>query len=134
MYRADHPSDGRLSRREIRSASRLLSSLGLDKEGLAPADVPRSYQVALGLYQASFNRTGGHLVSTMLAHLSFNMSLVVRGAILGSVFIWTLASIFSIVAIFSLAKLSARPISRIGTCEVFTPFGTDHIEHRNRPQ
>jgi hypothetical protein len=59
----------------------------------------------------------------MLAHFSFNMGIAVGGAILGSVFIWTLASIFSIIAIFSLAKLSARPISRIGTGEVFTPFG-----------
>jgi hypothetical protein len=57
-----------------------------------------------------FNRTRGHLVSTMLAHFSFNMSLAAGGAILGSVFIWTLAFIFSIVAIVGLAKLSAQPI------------------------
>jgi hypothetical protein len=49
-------------------------------------------------------------VSTMLAHFSLNMGLAVGGAILGSVFIWTLAFIFSIVAIFSLAKLSTQPI------------------------
>lgn len=35
-----------------------------------------------------FNRTRGSLVSTMLAHFSFNMSLAVGGAILGSDFIW----------------------------------------------
>ena len=44
-----------------------------------------------------------------IAHFSFNMGLALGGAILGSVFIWTLAFIFSIVAIFGLAKLSAQP-------------------------
>jgi len=47
------------------------------------------------------------------------------GAILGSVSIWTLAVIFSIIAIFGLAKLSAQPIRIAQTGEVFTPFGTD---------
>jgi hypothetical protein len=61
----------------------------------------------------------------MLAHFSFNMSLAVGGAILGSVFIWTLAAIFSMIAIFSLAKLSAQPIHRVETGEVLTPLGTD---------
>jgi hypothetical protein len=62
---------------------------------------------AFGIFLALlFNRTSHHLVSTMLAHFSFNMSLAVGGAILGSVFIWTLAFIFLIVAIFGLAKLS----------------------------
>ena len=66
---------------------------------------------AFGIFLALlFNRTRGHLVSTMLAHFSFNMSVAIGGAILGSVFIWTLATIFSIIAIFCLAKLSARPI------------------------
>jgi uncharacterized protein len=66
---------------------------------------------AFGIFLALlFNRTRGHLVSTMLAHFSFNMSLALGGAILGSVFIWTLALIFSIVAVFALAKLSAQPI------------------------
>jgi membrane protease YdiL (CAAX protease family) len=65
---------------------------------------------AFGIFLALlFNRTRGHVVSTMLAHFSFNMGLAVGGAILGSVFIWTLAFIFSIVAIFGLAKLSAQP-------------------------
>ena len=64
-------------------------------------------------------------MSTMLAHFSFNLSLAVGGAILGSVFIWTLASIFSIVAIFGLAKLSAQPIRIAQMGEVFTPLGTD---------
>jgi hypothetical protein len=63
---------------------------------------------AFGIFLALlFNRTRGHIVSTMLAHFSFNMSLAAGGATVGSVFIWTLACIFSIVAIFSLAKLSA---------------------------
>jgi uncharacterized protein len=72
-----------------------------------------------------FNRTGGHLVSTMLAHFSLNMSLAVGGTILGSVFLWTLVFIFSIIAIFGLAKLSAQPIRIAHTGEVFTPLGTD---------
>jgi uncharacterized protein len=64
---------------------------------------------AFGIFLALlFNRTRGHIASTMLAHFSFNMSIAVGGAILGSVFTWTLAFIFSIVAIFSLAKLSAQ--------------------------
>jgi hypothetical protein len=66
---------------------------------------------AFGIFLALlFNRTRGRLVSTMLAHFSFNMSLAVGGGILGSVFIWTLAFIFSIVAIVALAKLPAQPI------------------------
>jgi membrane protease YdiL (CAAX protease family) len=65
---------------------------------------------AFGVFLALlFNRTRGHVTSTMLAHFSFNLSIAVGGAILGSVFIWTLAFIFSVVAIFSLAKLSAQP-------------------------
>jgi hypothetical protein len=64
-------------------------------------------------------------VSTLLAHFSFNMSLAVGGAILGSVFIWTLAFIFSIFARFGLAKLSAQPTRTAQTGEVFTPLGTD---------
>jgi len=51
--------------------------------------------------------------------------IAVGGAILGSVFIWTLAFIFLIVAIFGLAKLSAQPIRIAQTGEVFTPLGTD---------
>jgi hypothetical protein len=39
------------------------------------------------------------------------MSLAAGGALLGSVFIWSLALIFSIVAIFGLAKLSGQPLS-----------------------
>ena len=66
---------------------------------------------AFGIFLALlFNRTRGHLVSTMLAHFSLNMSLAVGGAILGSVFVWTLAFIFSVIAIFGLAKLSAQPV------------------------
>ena len=81
---------------------------------------------AFGIFLALlFNRTRGHLVSTMLAHFSFNMCLAVGGAILGSVFIWTLAVIFSIIAIFGLAKLSAQPIRIAQMGEVFTPLGTD---------
>jgi hypothetical protein len=71
------------------------------------------------------NRTRGHLVSTMLAHFSFNMSLAMGGAILGSVFIWTLAFIFSIVAMFGLAKLSAAHLRIVPTGGVFTPLEAD---------
>jgi hypothetical protein len=60
-----------------------------------------------------------------IAHFSFNMGLALGGAILGSVFIWTLAFIFSIVAIFGLAKLPAQPTRIAQTGEVFTPLGTD---------
>jgi CAAX protease family protein len=64
---------------------------------------------AFGVFLALlFNRTRGHVASTMLAHFSFNTSIAVGGAILGSVFTWTLAFIFSMVAVFSLAKLSAQ--------------------------
>jgi uncharacterized protein len=81
---------------------------------------------AFGIFLALlFNRTRGHVVSTMLAHFSFNMSLAVGGAILGSVFIWTLAAIFSMIAIFSLAMLSAQPTHRIETAKLFTPRATD---------
>jgi membrane protease YdiL (CAAX protease family) len=72
---------------------------------------------AFGVFLALlFNRTRGHVASTMLAHFSFNLSIAVGGAILGSVLIWTLAFIFSVVAIFSLAKLSAQPIPPLSPC------------------
>jgi Ca2+-binding EF-hand superfamily protein len=60
----DRNRDGKLGLREVRGASRLLAQLGKEKEGLARADVPRSYQVAIGLCQASFNRAGGQGVLT----------------------------------------------------------------------
>jgi Ca2+-binding EF-hand superfamily protein len=56
----DRNRDGKLSVRELRGAARLLAQLGREKEGLSREDVPPSYEVALGLYQASFNRLGGH--------------------------------------------------------------------------
>ena len=56
----DRNRDGRLSLREIRAARRLLAQLGREKTGLSRQDLPRTYQVAVGLYQASFNRIGGH--------------------------------------------------------------------------
>jgi membrane protease YdiL (CAAX protease family) len=63
---------------------------------------------AFGIFLALlFNRTG-NVVSTMLAHFSFNTSIAVGGAVLGSFFTWTLAFIFSVVAIFSFAKLSRQ--------------------------
>lgn len=81
---------------------------------------------AFGIFLALlFNRTRGHLVSTMLAHFSLNLSIAIRGAILGSVFIWTLAFIFSIIAILSLTRLSAQPIRIAKMGEAFTPLGTD---------
>jgi uncharacterized protein len=65
---------------------------------------------AFGIFLALlFNRTRGHVVSPMLAHFSFNMSLAAGGSILGSVFIWTLAFLFSVVAVFSLASSQHSP-------------------------
>jgi hypothetical protein len=81
---------------------------------------------AFGIFLALlFNRTRGHLVSTMLAHFSLNMGLSAGGAILDSVFIWTLAFIFLIVAIVSLARLLAAPIRIVPTGGVFTPLEAD---------
>jgi len=81
---------------------------------------------AFGIFLALlFNRTKGHVVSTMLAHFSFNMSIAVGGAILGSVLSWTLALIFSGVAIFGIAKLSAQPIRIAEAGEIFAPRETD---------
>ena len=48
-------------------------------------------------------------MSTMLARLSFNMGFAVGGAILGAVFIWTLALIFSGVEVVSLVKIQQSP-------------------------
>lgn len=65
---------------------------------------------AFGVFLALlFNRTHGHVLSTMLAHFSLNMSLAVGGAILGSVFVWTLAATFSAVALASLQAFVADP-------------------------
>ncbi len=67
---------------------------------------------AFGIFLALlFNRTNGHVLSTMLTHFSFNMSLAAGGAILGSVLIWALAAIFSIVALASLGAFVAIPTS-----------------------
>jgi hypothetical protein len=60
----DRNRDGKLSRREIRAAARLLAQLGREKEGLARADVPACYQLAVGLCQASFDPLGGRGVLT----------------------------------------------------------------------
>jgi Ca2+-binding EF-hand superfamily protein len=54
----DRDRDGRLSLREVRSAPKLLERLGREG-GLAKEDLPATYQVAIGLGQASFSRTGG---------------------------------------------------------------------------
>ena len=56
----DRNRDGKLGLREIRGASRLLAQLGREKEGLSRQDIPHSYQLAVGLCEASFNRAGGH--------------------------------------------------------------------------
>jgi len=53
------------------------------------------------------------------------MSIAVGGAILGSVLSWTLALIFSGVAIFGIAKLSAQPIRIAEAGEIFAPRETD---------
>jgi Ca2+-binding EF-hand superfamily protein len=54
----DRDRDGRLSLREVRAAPKLLERLGREG-GLSKDDLPATYQVAIGLGQASFNRTGG---------------------------------------------------------------------------
>jgi Ca2+-binding EF-hand superfamily protein len=54
----DSNRDGRLGLWELRAAPRLLAHLG--KESLARDEVPRSYHVALGLCQSSFDRSGGY--------------------------------------------------------------------------
>ncbi len=54
----DRNRDGKLGLREIRGAAGLLDRLGR-KGDLTPTDLPRSYQVAIGLYQAGFERFGG---------------------------------------------------------------------------
>jgi len=56
----DRNRDGVLSRREVRGAARLLAQLGREKEGLAAADVPSTYGLAVGLCQAGYDRAGGH--------------------------------------------------------------------------
>lgn len=65
---------------------------------------------AFGIFLALlFNRTNGHVLSTMMAHVSFNMSLAAGGAILGSVLIWALAATFSVVALVSLGAFVVIP-------------------------
>jgi hypothetical protein len=65
---------------------------------------------AFGVFLALlFNRTNGHVLSTMLAHFSFNMSLAAGGAILGSILIWALAAAFSVVALASLGAFVVIP-------------------------
>ncbi len=55
----DQDRDGRLSLRELREAPTLLTRLGLDEQGeLSSGDLPESYQVAIGLGQASLGRSG----------------------------------------------------------------------------
>jgi hypothetical protein len=76
---------------------------------------------AFGIFLALlFNRTNGHVLSTMLAHFSFNMSLAAGGAILGSVLIWALAATFSVVALVSLGAFVAIPT--LETRNQYTPF------------
>jgi CAAX protease family protein len=62
-----------------------------------------AFGIFLGLL---FFRAHGNLLGTMLAHFSFNLGLAVGGARLGPAFLWTLASIFSVVAVVSAASLS----------------------------
>jgi hypothetical protein len=65
---------------------------------------------AFGIFLALlFNRTNGHVLSTMMAHFSFNMSLAAGGAILGSVLVWALAATFSVVALVSLGAFVVIP-------------------------
>jgi len=54
-----------------------------------------------------FNETNGHVLSTMLAHFSFNLSLAVGGARFSATLWWSLALLLLAVAIWSAVKLSA---------------------------
>jgi Ca2+-binding EF-hand superfamily protein len=55
----DQDRDGRLSLRELREASKLLARLGREAEGeISRDDLPESYQLAVGLGQASLGRAG----------------------------------------------------------------------------
>jgi hypothetical protein len=59
----DRDRDGRLGLRELRAAPRLLAALDQDGDGMLSRDeVPRTFQVALGLGQASFHRLGGNVI------------------------------------------------------------------------
>jgi Ca2+-binding EF-hand superfamily protein len=61
----DRNRDGRLSLREVRDAPKLLARLGHeDGSPLGRDELPRSYQVALGLGQAGFGRTAAAGVVT----------------------------------------------------------------------
>jgi Ca2+-binding EF-hand superfamily protein len=61
----DRNRDGRLGLREVRTAPQLLSRLGCEKKGaIARGDIPRSYRLAVGLFEASFNRFGGYGVAS----------------------------------------------------------------------
>lgn len=56
----DRNRDGRLGLREVRAATGLLGLLGREAgDALTKEDVPHSYQLAIGLCQASFDRLGG---------------------------------------------------------------------------
>jgi Ca2+-binding EF-hand superfamily protein len=55
----DQDRDGRLSLRELREAPKLLARLGREAEGeISRDDLPESYQLAVGLGQASLGRAG----------------------------------------------------------------------------
>jgi Ca2+-binding EF-hand superfamily protein len=55
----DQDRDGRLSLRELREAPKLLARLGREEQGeISRADLPESYQLAVGLGQASLGRAG----------------------------------------------------------------------------
>jgi Ca2+-binding EF-hand superfamily protein len=55
----DQDRDGRLSLRELREAPKLLARLGREAEGeISRGDLPESYQLAIGLGQASLSRAG----------------------------------------------------------------------------
>src|SRR5262249_50755851 len=59
----DRNRDGRLGLRELRNAPQVLQQLNRGGDGpISRTDIPRSFQLALGLGQASFPRHGGNLV------------------------------------------------------------------------
>jgi hypothetical protein len=53
-----------------------------------------------------FNKTEGHVLSTILAHLSLNTSLALGGARFGNTLWWSLTGVFSLLACWSGLLLS----------------------------
>jgi uncharacterized protein len=61
---------------------------------------------AFGFFLALiFTKTNQHVLGTMMAHFTFNLGLAIGGAGFGAVLWWSLASLFGIVALWSVVRL-----------------------------